>query len=220
MWRKVSRRFPVRDRSPRSGTTGKTQVDLGQGPSDRTPVSSVVAGAVFGGAGGMWSEPMSVVQVTYFSDVLCIWAYVAQARVDAVRDAFGPDVKVVHRFCSVFGDARNKIATGWHDRGEFAGYNKHVRAVAARFPHVRTDPEVWIRPQPASSASPHLFLSAVFDWQHARLSGAAGGDAIFESVMWAFRRGFFEDGLDIADWDVQCRLAQPFGVDIKAIEDS
>ena len=163
---------------------------------------------------------MSVVQVTYFSDVLCIWAYVAQARVDAVRDAFGPDVKVTHRFCSVFGDARNKIATGWHDRGEFAGYNKHVRAVAARFPHVRTDPEVWIRSQPASSASPHLFLSAVFDWQHARLSGPAGGDAVFESVMWAFRRGFFEEGLDIADWDVQCRLAQPFGVDIKAIEDS
>ena len=180
MRRKVSRRFPVRDRSPRSGTTCKTQVDLGQGPSDRTPVSSVVAGAVFGGAGGMWSEPMSVVQVTYFSDVLCIWAYVAQARVDAVRDAFGPDVKVVHRFCSVFGDARNKITTNKHNHNKNTNNNKHVRAVAARFPHVRTDPEGWIRSQPASSASPHLFLSEEFDWQHARQSGDAGGQANFK----------------------------------------
>jgi hypothetical protein len=28
---------------------------------------------------------MSVVEVTYFPDVLCVWAYVSQARVDAVK---------------------------------------------------------------------------------------------------------------------------------------
>ena len=39
----------------------------------------------------------------------------------------------------------------------------------------------------------------------------------FDSVMWAFRRGFFEDGLDISTWEVQCALAQPFGVDRDAV---
>jgi predicted DsbA family dithiol-disulfide isomerase len=162
---------------------------------------------------------MSRVQVTYFSDVLCIWAYVAQARVDAAKAAFGQDITVNYRFCSVFGDARTKIATGWKGRGEFEGYNRHVKSIAARFPHVEIHPEVWIDCRPASSASPHLFLAAVLDWQPAGSTETADGvPPIFESVMWAFRRGFFQDGLDIATWEVQCKLAQPFGVDIDAIE--
>jgi len=31
---------------------------------------------------------MSVVKVSYFSDALCIWAYIAQARIDAVKEKF------------------------------------------------------------------------------------------------------------------------------------
>ena len=41
---------------------------------------------------------MSAVVVTYFSDVLCVWAYVAQARVDAVKDKFGDTVRINHQF--------------------------------------------------------------------------------------------------------------------------
>jgi predicted DsbA family dithiol-disulfide isomerase len=29
---------------------------------------------------------MSVVKISYFSDALCIWAYIAQARIDAVKE--------------------------------------------------------------------------------------------------------------------------------------
>ena len=46
---------------------------------------------------------MSVVKVSYFSDALCIWAYIAQARIDAVKEKFGDTVRLNHRFCSVFG---------------------------------------------------------------------------------------------------------------------
>jgi hypothetical protein len=35
---------------------------------------------------------MSVIEVTYFSNVLCIWAYASQARVDAVKEQFGGTV--------------------------------------------------------------------------------------------------------------------------------
>ena len=37
---------------------------------------------------------MTTVQVSYFSDVLCIWAYAAQARVDAVKEKFGDTVRL------------------------------------------------------------------------------------------------------------------------------
>ena len=160
---------------------------------------------------------MNAVKVTYFSDVLCIWAYVAQARVEAIKQTFGDQVRLNYRFCSVFGDAQNKIAFGWQGKGGFDGYSRHVKTIAARFPHVKVHPLIWTEAQPASSTSPHLFLAAVYEWE-----SAAGADAsdkpTFESVMWAFRRGFFEQGLDIADWSIQRELASPFGLDIDAIE--
>ena len=104
---------------------------------------------------------MGDVRISYFTDVLCIWAYVAQARVDEVQRTFGGDVHLDYRFCSVFGDVKAKIGGGWRDRGGFAGYNAHVTGVAERFPEIDVHPEVWVKVQPASSASPHLFLAAL-----------------------------------------------------------
>jgi predicted DsbA family dithiol-disulfide isomerase len=54
---------------------------------------------------------MSVVQVSCFSNVLCIWVYAAQARIDAVKGKFGNTVRLDYRFCSVFGDTARKIAS-------------------------------------------------------------------------------------------------------------
>ena len=59
---------------------------------------------------------MSVVEITYFSDVLCVWAYASQARIDAVKATFGDAVRIEHRFCSVFGDTASKITSTWKDQ--------------------------------------------------------------------------------------------------------
>jgi hypothetical protein len=61
------------------------------------------------------------VKVSYFSDALCIWAYVAQARIDAVAEKFGDTVRFEHRFCSVFGDTAGKIASTWQTRVSMPG---------------------------------------------------------------------------------------------------
>ena len=161
---------------------------------------------------------MTPITVTYFSDVLCIWAYVAQARVDAVKRTFPGEVRLDYRFCSVFGDTRVKIGEGWRDRDGFDGYARHVSSIAARFPHVGLNPSTWTKVQPASSLSPHLFLSAVLEWERIAIPAAAEREPqIFESVMWALRRGFFADGLDISRLEVQRELARPFGVDLEAV---
>lgn len=65
---------------------------------------------------------MSEVEITYFSDVLCVWAYVAQARIEAVKEKFGTSVRIEHRFCSVFGDTAAKVASTWKDRGGYEGF--------------------------------------------------------------------------------------------------
>src|SRR5450759_5742596 len=128
---------------------------------------------------------MSVVEVTYFSDVLCIWAYASQARVEAVKEKFGDAVRIKHQFCSVFGDTAGKIASTWNDRGGYDGFNSHLRQVAQRFPHIEVHPEIWLKTRPSTSTSAHLFLKAI--QQSDRETGVAASltaPTVFDRVMW------------------------------------
>ena len=163
---------------------------------------------------------MTVVQVSYFSDVLCIWAYATQARIVAVKEKFGDTVRLDYRFCSVFGDTARKITSSWKDKGDYGGFNAHLRTVAQQFPHIEVHPEIWLQTRPPTSASAHLFMTAIQQWQREREKEgqSASATSIFDEVMWALRCAFFRDCHDIARWDVQCELAEALGVDIDAIE--
>ena len=103
---------------------------------------------------------MSVVEIKYFSDILCVWAYISQVRIDAIKEKFGDGVRIEHRFCSVFGDTAAKIDTAWKDKGGYAGFNAHLRQSAGKFPHIEVHPDLWLKTRPASSMSAHLFLKA------------------------------------------------------------
>jgi predicted DsbA family dithiol-disulfide isomerase len=162
---------------------------------------------------------MSVVEVTYFSDVLCIWAYASQARLEAVRSTFGDTVRIKHQFCSVFGDTARKITSTWNDKGGYDAFNAHLRQVATRFPHIQVHPEIWLKVRPATSTSAHLFIKAVQQWEREfRVPSPASTASIFDQALWRFRCAFFRDCRDIARWDVQCEVAGAVGVDIAAIE--
>ncbi len=163
---------------------------------------------------------MSVVEITYFSDVLCVWAYISQARLDAVKERFGDAVRIEQRFCSVFGDTAQKITSTWKDKGGYEGFNLHLRQVAERFPHIKVHPETWAKTRPLSSASTHLFMKAVQQWTHdAGAIRSQSAPSIFDQLMWAFRCAFFRDCRDISRWDIQCEIAEGFGADIGAIEE-
>jgi predicted DsbA family dithiol-disulfide isomerase len=162
---------------------------------------------------------MSTVEVTYFSDVLCVCAYVSQARVDAVKAKFGDTVRIKHQFCSVFGDTARKINTVWNNKGEYGGFNAHLRQVAARFPHIEVHPEVWLKTRPLTSTSPHLFMIAIQQWERDSESARnQSSGSTFDKVLWAFRCAFFLDCRDITRRDVQCEIAEALGADIGAIE--
>ena len=153
---------------------------------------------------------MKVIEVTCFSDVLCVWAYVSQARMDAVDEKFGDSVRIRHRFCSVFGNTAEKIASGWKEKGGYEGFNLHLRHVAEKFPHIHVHRDIWLKTRPPTSGSPHLFLKAVQQCEP--------DSKIFDRVMWAFRSAFFRDCRDISRRDVQCEIAEGLGADIAAIE--
>jgi predicted DsbA family dithiol-disulfide isomerase len=162
---------------------------------------------------------MSMVEITYFSDVLCVWAYVSQARIDAAKEKFGDAVRIEHRFCSVFGDTTRKLTSAWKDKGGYEGFNSHLRQVAERFPHIEVHPEIWLKTRPLTSASAHLFMKAVQQWDHEPgVTGTRSTPGVFDRVTWAFRRAFFRDCRDISRWDIQCEIADALGADIGAIE--
>ncbi len=46
---------------------------------------------------------MTPITIHYFTDVLCIWAWISQRRIDELAEEFGDQIKIEHRFVDVFG---------------------------------------------------------------------------------------------------------------------
>lgn len=141
---------------------------------------------------------MTPIPISHFSDVLCVWAYIAQIRVAELRANFPGEIVLDYRYFSVFGDVKTKMATQWSERGELAGYAGHVQEVAAQFDHVQLHPDAWVRNTPASSMPAHLVLCA------ARTLGARAEGENFDSLLRldaAIRSAFFADNVDISRTD-------------------
>lgn len=157
---------------------------------------------------------MPTVPITYFSDVLCVWAYIAQLRVDELTSAFGAQVSLTPRFCNVFGDTARKVATQWGEKGGYEGFNAHLQHSVAAFPELTLNQDIWRSVRPASSASPHLFLKAAQIAEDRNLAPAGTADRATRDM----RRAFFHDARDIGLWDVQCAVARETGVDVAVID--
>ena len=150
---------------------------------------------------------MKTVPITYFSDILCIWAYIAQFRVNELKAAFGDQIRIEPRFCSVFGATARKMATTWREKGGYEGFNAHLRHVGEQFPEIPVSPDLWLTVRPHSSTGAHLFLKAV------ELQEAAGQcpSGTTEDVTWALRQAFFVSARDIGRWEVQCSVGEETG---------
>ena len=67
----------------------------------------------------------------YWSDPLCIWAFVAQSKLDHVTSTWREHVRVHHRIVPVFGSVPQRFRDGvWASSGP-AGKAETTRAVAA-----------------------------------------------------------------------------------------
>ncbi len=160
---------------------------------------------------------MEPIQISYFSDVLCIWAYIAQIRLDELQTTFQDKIAIAPHFVSVLGNAREKLENRWRDQGGFQGYSDHVHEVVKKFDHITVHPDLWINVIPPSSTSCHLFLHAI---QLLEIKGIIpNADKVFEKAIWAFREAFFTKLANVADRTVQFALAEELGLPIAAIQE-
>ncbi|MFC1601960.1 DsbA family protein [Pseudomonadota bacterium] len=157
------------------------------------------------------------VEIMYFTDVLCIWAYLAQIRVDELKGKFGSNIELMNHFIPVFGSVKSKMKQHWSNRGGVAAYSEHVKNIALEFGHIEVHPEIWITHTPTTSANCHLFLKAI---QILATNGdlTDSGKNIFENTVWAMRLAFFRDLIDISDFDNQMAIAERLGLPLKKIE--
>jgi predicted DsbA family dithiol-disulfide isomerase len=157
---------------------------------------------------------MKTVPILYFSDILCVWAHIAQLRVDELRRTFGDQVRFDRRFCNVFGDTASKMATTWAAKGGYEGFNTHLRHAAAQFPEVTLNPDIWLTVRPASSMPAHVFLKAVQLCQQP----AQAGDDDLDRATRGLRKAFFEEARDISRRDTHCDVGEALGLDVGRIE--
>lgn len=159
---------------------------------------------------------METIRIFCFSDILCIWAYIAQIRLDELQNTFKDQVALQYHFVSVFGNAREKLEKGWCDRGGLSAYSHHVKELTQKFSHIALHPDIWTQSVPASSISCHLFLHAL---QLLEQKGVVPkSDKILEKAIKSFRENFFGQLKDISDRKVQYEIAEDLGLPLAAIQ--
>lgn len=165
------------------------------------------------------------VEVIYFTDILCIWAYLAQIRIDKMKTTFASNIELHKHFIPVFGSVESMIEKNWKPKGGVSAYNKHVRDIGLQFSHIELHPDIWIKNTPTTSASCHLFLKAI-QLLEARgelpcLSSESENDGCnntFESTVWEIRLAFFRDLIDISNFSKQMDIADRLGLPLNKIE--
>jgi predicted DsbA family dithiol-disulfide isomerase len=151
-----------------------------------------------------------MIKIDYFSDVLCIWAYGGQVRLDELRGQFGDRIRIRHRFMSLFADTETRIGSGWQAQGGFDGFGKHMQEVCEQWPHTHLHADVWSRCRPCSCTTAHVFLKSaglILGVENETPDPAAC--AAYEGLIGRVRSAFFEQAIDIAHMDNLVRLLGP-----------
>jgi len=163
------------------------------------------------------------VKLAYFTDILCVWAYTAQARLDELKKQLGSKLEIEYHFIPIFSCTSTRIGEGWKEKGGFSGFSEHTKSIGEKYPHVKIHPDIWTKNIPASSANSHLFFKAVQLLQKAQLISDEPNDSfegrnLFEEFLWQSRIHFFEQAKNIADHDIQFGILENLDIPRTIIE--
>ena len=149
--------------------------------------------------------------IDYYSDILCVWAWIAQRRIDELKQGFGDALEFRYRYVDIFGDTQAKIDALWQQKGGYAGVAEHVQHSALDYENAPINPKIWTQVRPATSANAHLILKAielVYDQQ----------TSIDSALM--LRAAFFVDANDIGKLDVLYELVTAKGLNVDLLHTS
>jgi len=151
------------------------------------------------------------VVIDYYSDILCVWAWIAHRRIEELNEQLSDKIEIRYHYLDVFGDASNKVPNQWKEKGGYSGFAKHVQDSALPYPDAPVNNELWESVRPKSSANPHLVLKGVeltFD------------SKVSIELALLFRQAFFIEGKDISQISVLFELIESAGFNTDAVKES
>jgi predicted DsbA family dithiol-disulfide isomerase len=145
---------------------------------------------------------------SYWSDPLCIWAFVAQSKLDRILEAHGDRLEVAYRIVPVFGSVPQRFAQGpWAKEG-VQGRVAATARIAREHGHPEVSGEIWLSDPPSSSWAAGAALKAVFTLEaKERLPQGTAAE-----YQWQMRRRFFVDNRNVARRHEQLALAEALSV--------
>ena len=149
---------------------------------------------------------------SYWSDPLCIWAFVAERKLDRVLLELGEHVRVDYRIVPVFGSVPWRFARGpWAKDGVEARVLA-TRKIAEQGGRTDVSGECWRRAMPSSSWAPAAAIKAVFALEDGR------GEEVGPSYQRVLRERFFVGEVNIALRSVQLEVAEELDLPRGALE--
>ncbi len=157
---------------------------------------------------------MERVAFTYWSDPLCVWAFVAQPRLDRILEEYRAQLDVSYRVVPVFGSVVQRFRDGkWAAAGP-EGRAETTRRVAARFGRDDVSGAVWTRDAPASSWPVGAAIKAAFALEEAG-SAPPGAGAQYQLRL---REAFFVEDRNVARRREQLAIAEACGLPTAGLE--
>lgn len=144
------------------------------------------------------------IEFSYWSDPLCIWALVAQTKLERILADLGRHLEVDYRIVPVFGSVPWRFTKGpWAKEG-VDGRCAATRRIAEQAGRTDVSGDCWRKAPPASSWAPSTAIKAVFALE--REGAVAIGSGARYQV--ALRERFFVHEENVARRDVQLAVAE------------
>jgi predicted DsbA family dithiol-disulfide isomerase len=146
----------------------------------------------------------STLDLVLYHDVLCSWCYLADARLDYLRDEYGALLRFELRPYPL------RIETQLPDKKERARLARNFRRVSREPEGALIKPDLWTGRDPPSSSVPALV---------ALEAALAQGPQHQRELLVAMRRAAFHEGINVARRDVQLELAAQAGLNLSRFAD-
>lgn len=154
------------------------------------------------------SNPAPAV-IDYYTDILCVWAWISQPRLDELKKQWGDKIHLRHRYVDIFGDSHNKILRRWGQGDGFEKFSDHVSHSAAPFEDTPVNANLWRQTRPHSSMPAHLMLKS---------ASLIADETRAESLALRIRRAFFLDAQDVGQIPLLLELAAEENLDKRELE--
>jgi len=151
---------------------------------------------------------------SHFSDPLCIWAFVAQDKLERLIEQRGELLDIDYRVLPVFGSVPWRFREGLWSSGGVEERARKTAEIASKHGHPEVSGGCFRRDCPASSWAPGSAIKAVSALERAQML-APGTTGRYQHAL---RARFFVDELNIARRSVQLEVAEALGIERAGIE--